>query len=185
MLKIALSGVQCTGKTTILNEMQKNDLYKDFLFYKECIRDLKKKGLKINEEGNDETQIQIMNMHQENLKKCTSLNRSTIFDRCALDGMCYTEYLYNHNQINQQTYEECKKIYNDNIILYDYIIYLKPEFELINDGVRSLNLDFRNEVSQIFERYIKDIKSIKDIPIIIELHGNIEERMNKIKEIIF
>ena len=62
---------------------------------------------------------------------------------------------------------------------YDYIFYLVPEFDIEDDGVRSTDIDFRNEIVELFEKYIKAI----DIPVI-KLTGTVEQRLNKIKETI-
>ena len=61
-MRIAFSGVQCTGKTTLLNELEKLNLNHDVVKF--VVRDLvKTKNIKVNQEGNEDTQIQIVNQH--------------------------------------------------------------------------------------------------------------------------
>ena len=57
---------------------------------------------------------------------------------------------------------------------YDYIFYLKPEFDIVDDGTRSTNVQFRDDIVELFDRYIKHIK----VPVI-NLTGTVEERLEK------
>jgi nicotinamide riboside kinase len=57
---------------------------------------------------------------------------------------------------------------------YDYIFYLKPEFDIVDDGTRSTNTQFRDDIVELFDRYIKHIK----VPIVY-LTGTVEERLEK------
>ncbi len=66
-MKIAFTGAQSTGKTTLLEALKANQSYKyDYEFVDEITRRMVKKGLKINEEGSDTTQLLIMNEHIKN-----------------------------------------------------------------------------------------------------------------------
>lgn len=172
-MKISFSGVQCTGKSTLINEMQKSGNFDNYSFMTECVRDLNKKGFKINENGNDDTQTAVMCMHLINLDK----SDNAIMDRCLLDGMSYAEWSYNHGKISEENYKFCKRVFETNIEYYDVIFYLVPEFEMVEDGVRSLNKEFRDEVKTIFDKYVE---LIKDKVKIVTLHGSVEERMNQI-----
>ena len=54
-MRIAFSGVQCTGKTTLLNELEKLNLNHDVVKF--VVRDLvKTKNIKVNKDGNEYTQ---------------------------------------------------------------------------------------------------------------------------------
>ena len=178
-MRIALSGVQCTGKTTILEEMKKCKEFEKFTFVKECIRDLQKKGILINEQGNDETQMAIMNVHIANLS-----NDNCVFDRCVLDCVSYAKYSLKHGKITEKTYNECVNCFNEFIDCYDYLVYLVPEFKMIDDGTRSTNEEFRNEVKCYFDEFIKDIEKNHDTKVI-RLHGTVKERMEQLMEGIF
>lgn len=178
-MKISFSGVQCTGKSTLIKEMQNSDKFNEYTFLTECIRDLNKKGFKINENGDDNTQTAVMCMHLINLDK----SKNTIMDRCLLDGMCYAEWSYNHGKISDENYKFCKRVFLSNIDSYDIIFYLVPEFEMVDDGVRSLNKEFRDEVKEIFDKYV-NILTVSNKVKIINLHGSVDERMKQINEVI-
>lgn len=172
-MKISFSGVQCTGKTTLINALSENESFKDFEIIKESIRKLHKQGVKINENGDDSTQLRVMLSHLINLKY-----DDAILDRCLLDGMVYTHWLYEKNKISKDTYDLCFDVFNQYIKNYDIIFYLVPEFDLISDGTRSMDINFRDETKKIFDMYVEYLltKQIK----IITLHGSVEDRLKTI-----
>ncbi len=173
---IALSGAQCTGKTTLLNALRSDEKFKsNFIFVDEIVRNLQKKGFKINEAGTDETQIAVMNEHVNN----TLSEGNTLVDRCALDCMAYTIWMWRHHKIKRETYNICYKNFIDNIMKYDIIFYLSPEFDIIPDGTRSTNDSFRDEVVEIFEQLIKEFSLT-----VVRLTGTVEERLFAMKKIL-
>ena len=174
-MKIAFTGAQSTGKTTLLKELKRDpELSLKYDFRDEITRRMQKKGLSINESGNDITQLLIMNSHIKN-----SLIDNVIMDRCALDGLVYTDWMYRKGKIQQWVIEYADNVFKMLIDRYDYIFYLVPEFDIEDDGVRSTDIDFRNEIVILFEQYIK----AWNIPVI-KLTGTVEQRLNKIKETI-
>ena len=174
-MKIAFTGAQSTGKTTLLKELKRDpDLSLKYDFRDEITRRMQKKGLSINEGGNDITQLLIMNSHIKN-----SLIDNVIMDRCALDGLVYTDWMSRKGKVQQWVLQYADNVFKMLIDRYDHIFYLVPEFDIEDDGVRSTDIDFRNEIVQLFEKYIKAI----DIPVI-KLTGTVEQRLNKIKETI-
>ena len=173
-MKIAFTGAQSTGKTTLLNKLKSNTNYYKFTFIDEITRRMTKHGLEINEGGDDMTQLLIMNSHLKNI-----LKGDVIMDRCALDGVVYTRYLYNKGQVSEWVMDYAEKVFQLIIDNYDYIFYLQPEFDIKDDGVRSTDIDFRNDIVKLFNNYILEC----EIPVI-QISGTAEERINKIKEII-
>ena len=173
---IALSGAQCTGKTTLLNALRADDKFKtQFTFVDEIVRTLQKTGFKINEAGTDETQLVVMQEHIKN----TQLDGNVLVDRCVLDCMAYTIWMWRHHKINRETYNKCFKMFLDNIMKYDIIFYLSPEFDIIPDGTRSTNNTFRDEVVSIFEQLIENFSLT-----VVRLTGTVEERLNAMKKIL-
>lgn len=174
-MKLAFTGAQSTGKTTLLKELKRDpELSLKYDFRDEITRRMQKKGLSINESGNDITQLLIMNSHIKN-----TLIDNVIMDRCALDGLVYTDWMYRKGKIQQWVIEYADNVFKMLIDRYDYIFYLVPEFDIEDDGVRSTDIDFRNEIVILFEQYIK----AWNIPVI-KLTGTVEQRLNKIKETI-
>ena len=174
-MKIAFTGAQSTGKTTLLNRLKHDPMFNlDFDFRDEITRRMQKKGLSINEGGSDITQLLIMNSHIKN-----SLIDNVIMDRCALDGLVYTDWMYDNKKVSHWVREYAENVFNLLIDRYDHIFYLVPEFSLEDDGIRSTNLKFRDDIVDLFDHYIKEYK----IPVT-KLTGTVEQRLNKIKETI-
>ncbi len=174
-MKIAFTGAQSTGKTTLLKELKRDPkLSLKYDFRDEITRRMQKKGLSINEGGSDITQLLIMNSHIKN-----SLIDNVIMDRCVLDGLVYTDWMHRKGKVQQWVIEYADNVFKMLIDRYDHIFYLTPEFDIEDDGVRSTDIDFRNEIVKLFEKYINAM----NIPVI-KLTGTVEQRLNKIKETI-
>ena len=174
---VSFTGAQSTGKTTLLNELKKWKEFEDYVFIDEITRNVSKLGMNINEKGDDATQTAIMNAHIENLKKGDNL----ILDRCSLDGVVYTHYLYSHGRVSKDTFEYARQVFVETCLKYDKIFYLKPEFDIVDDGVRSNSVQFRDEIASIFERYIAEFNLRKWN--VVEISGSVEERLKAIKKV--
>ncbi len=90
----SFTGAQCTGKTTLLNHLYKENGDYPFVFVPEVTRLVKREyNMPINESGGDLTQLLIMTEHIRNIfrDRADQLVRGIhlIFDRCALDGIVY------------------------------------------------------------------------------------------------
>jgi nicotinamide riboside kinase len=173
---VSFSGAQSSGKTTLLNRCKQSNLRNCF-FVDEVTRYVKRKsGESINEDGTDMTQLLIINTHIENsyLAKDPAYN-DIILDRCILDGVVYTEWLFENGSISDWVYEYSKNIFYKLIDELDIIFYTDPSIPLVDDGERSVNKQFRDQIIYKFEKYI--IKY--NIPVTV-LNGNVEERMNTI-----
>lgn len=171
-MKIAIAGAQSTGKSTLLHALKKE--YPNVKFIEEITRELKAQGYKINEDGNNDTQVQIMNLH----KKYSTIDGNVIYDRCALDGVVYTHYLYNQGNISEDVFQKSLDIFREIINKYDKICYLNPEFDIVDDGERSINKTFRDEIVTLFEQYI----GFYNINVVV-LTGSVEERVRQFKEV--
>ena len=88
--------------------------------------------------------------------------------------MAYTTWMFNKGQINQNAFNYVKEKYEDNVNRYDIIFYLRPEFKIVDDGFRSLDIKFRDEVLEIFEELVKNLKNVK------VLTGSVDERIKTI-----
>ena len=171
---ISFSGAQSTGKTTLLNKLKEDKNLSNYKFIDEITRNIQRKGYKINEMGDSETQKLIMDSHLEN-----SEFENAILDRCSLDGLCYTEYLYNKGNISEDVMNYTRDVFEKTIRKYDVIFYLKPEFEIVDDNIRSTNKEFQNEIVKLFDKNIEKYNVN-----VIQLTGSVEERLKTIYEYI-
>ena len=172
---ISFSGAQSTGKTTLLNHLQERNTH--IKFVPEVTRLVRRDyNLPINEDGNDVTQLMIIGEHLRNAYKIS--NESNILDRCSLDGLVYTYWLCQQHKVSMSVYSFAESIFNKTINKYDVIFYTSPEdVNLIDDGERSANSDFRDDIIKLFESYILE-SNIN----IVRLSGTVEERLQTIKK---
>jgi nicotinamide riboside kinase len=173
---ITFTGAQSSGKSTLLNKMKDDESFKDWHFEPEITRSLKEKyGLHINEYGTSFTQMVTINSHVDNYLR--NREKNCIFDRCALDAFVYTTYTcYTHNyddrlgQYAEYVFEQLKD-------KYDIIFYTDPSIPLVDDGVRSVDVNFRNRIISLFDFYMEHYQLTN----LVKLSGSVEERYNIIK----
>lgn len=176
----SFSGAQSTGKTTLLNKFH-NDYPNDFYFIPEVTRYVKKEyNLPINESGSDLTQQLICLEHLRNAYR--KYTKNAILDRCSLDGLVYTRWLYEKDQVERPTLLLAQDIFNKTISRYDVIMYTSPdEVPIVDDGERSIDVNFRNGIIDWFDHYITYIPTSK----IVKIKGTVEERVKQIKNILW
>tara|TARA_R110002012_G_scaffold103441_2_gene243371 strand:- start:1469 stop:2083 length:615 start_codon:yes stop_codon:yes gene_type:complete len=189
----SFTGAQSTGKTTLLKRLIEANKGVDnwnfpFEFVPEVTRLVRRQyEVSINEGGDDITQMLIMTEHIRNVYggKTDRLLRGIhqIYDRCALDGVVYSHYLLDKGKISRTTYEACELIYKKLRNKYDVIFYTSPkDVELVDDGERSVDVHFREDIIDLFNLYLYSInKDNKDKPRVILLEGTVEERLETIK----
>ena len=171
IMKIGITGAQSVGKTTLLNALRSEKLFKEYVICDEVTRRVKGYGLPINEEGTDITQRLIMNEHIVNV----FMYGNMLTDRTVLDGLVYSAYLYNKNQISANTLKYVREVFNKVWHSYDYVFYIEPEFEIVEDGVRSINKQFRDEIAELFEYVIE-----KENLSMLRVKGSVRNRVNTI-----
>ena len=177
---ISFSGPQSSGKSTLLHAMQEKYGRYGWEFVPEVTRYVKRNyNLPINEDGTDLTQMAIMCEHMRNA--FLNFEKVRVLDRCSLDGLVYTCWLCDKGQkkLAVGTYSFALAVYRETISKYDIIFYPDPEdVEIIDDGERSTNVKFRNEIAELFEQSIAKLDNVYKIK------GTVEERMNQIDKIL-
>ena len=182
----SFTGAQCTGKTTLLKHLYKENGDYPFVFIPEVTRLIRREyNMPINESGDDLTQMLIMTEHVRNIfrDRADHIVRGIhqILDRCALDGIVYSHYLLDKGKINRATYDACELIYKKLINKYDVIFYTSHEdVELVDDGERSVDKIFREDIIGLFDMYMQ-YNIIEDGPRIVHLEGSVKERLKTIK----
>ena len=111
------------------------------------------------------------------------LHDKMICDRSALDGIVYSEYLFGGQKITWYAWNYADEIYKKLASKYDLIFYIPPEFEIEDDGVRSVDIKFRDEIVTLFERKIGLLKEegIEVIYVSGSVRERVEQVLNKIE----
>ena len=168
--RIALVGASSTGKTTVY-ELLKNKLPK-YEFVNESTRTIGSYGFPINEKGTSETQLAISNFHLEALLKPYNL----ILDRCYLDLVVYSHFMEN---IDLKVLKYIEDTWNRVKSEYTHYIYFPIEFESVDDGVRSINEDWRKKIDSSFQDFLEGIRKPY-----LTVTGSPMQRVNQILEYI-
>lgn len=168
---ISFTGAQSTGKSTLFNRMKSDDRFRKFNYVPEITRKLKDSyNLKINENGDDLTQLAILNAHLDNFLKFRTTN--TIMDRCILDGLVYTTYLYYTKKVSSEVVSYAEFLTKKIIDGVDVIFYTEADIPLKDDGVRSNNNEFRDTIIKLFEEAIKFYNLN-----VVRLEGSVDNRL--------
>ena len=174
-MKISFTGTGCSGKSTLLKKCK--EYYGNrFEYVTEVTRPIARKGLPINEDGNDDTQRAIIDAHIENNKL-----DNVIMDRCIVDGYVYTAWLFEKQKVSTAVYEYAWDTFHDIIDDLDIIFYCCP-LEMEDDGERSVNENFQKDIANNMtlllyqEPWYQPYKGK-----LVTLEGDIEKRFNDIK----
>jgi hypothetical protein len=151
MKRVALVGASSVGKTTV-TELLKNEL-PEFDFISESTRTVARYGFPINEAGTSETQLAISSFHLEALLKPKDL----ILDRCYLDLVVYSNYMDNiSDSASNYILDTWTRVYSQ----YTHFIYFPIEFKSVDDGVRSVNEEWRTKIDNQFRNNLEAIKTL-------------------------
>ena len=116
---------------------------------------------------------EILEMNRKNPEKIYLLDRS-VFDFLAYNR-AFEKRGYITKDLREKIEESCDSIKK----LYDVVFYLPIEFQIVPDGVRSLDETLRSEVDQEILRQI-----MWDKVRAVTLHGSVKERVHTVEDII-
>jgi predicted ATPase len=172
---VSLSGTQSVGKTTIVNIVKQMS---DFIIIDEIVRSIKKEfGVNINENGNIDTQLLVLNTHIFNLLK--HKNDLMITDRSLLDAVAYTIYLHHKCEVPIWVKNYALDLFRTYIRYYNHIFYIPAEFAIVTDNERSISETFRTDVDKIFMDLLGTIEKENYGNNIVILTGSVFNRVNK------
>jgi len=176
--KAAICGAHSQGKTTLVKALKDDHFLDDqhFSFRTNLTRGLKELNVPINEGGTSLTQYLVMARHLE----YALTPGNWILDRGALDGIAYTSYFYEKEQVSKEVYQAALVIYESLLKTYDRIFYVVPELELKDDGERSTNKEFFDGVVKQFDFYIKHHSMPTDK--LVYVMGSVEDRVKIITD---
>jgi len=191
----SFTGVQNSGKSTLLKALQekvKTGIYSKFKwnFVPEITRKIAvEQGADINTKGaNDEFQKLIMEEHIQNIKNAQEdPDTIHVLDRCIIDGALFTKYFYQAGKCSQRLAEWAWHEMDKNIVEYKNIFFCDYDIPLEDDGVRE-NGEFREGMIKIYNDFLAehywDTNRTPATDIIIAIYGTVEERMNRIEDIL-
>jgi len=169
MKRIALVGASSVGKTTVYELLK--DRLPEFNFINESTRTVGKYGFPINEDGTSETQLAISSFHLEALLS----KQDVILDRCYLDLLVYSGNMEN---LSSSAYTYILDTWLRVLDQYTHFIYFPIEFASVDDGVRSVNEEWRTKIDAEFKHHLVAIKNLgKDY---LTVSGSPKQRVEQI-----
>jgi len=147
--RIALVGASSTGKTTVY-ELLKNKLPK-YEFINESTRTVGSYGFPINEAGTSETQLAISSFHLEALLRPGNV----VLDRCYMDLLVYSNFM---DKISKEAHNYIEDTWNRVKNEYTHYIYFPIEFKSVDDGVRSVNEEWRKKIDKEFQLLLEGVR---------------------------
>lgn len=163
-MKIAISGSQNTGKTTLLNLLKQEG---GVVFLTEIVRQLVTEGILINKNADHRSQCLILEQHYRNCLKYDSF----VTDRGAIDAFVYATQNFLDRKFSFQEHKEHETLFLSSLPYYDYHFYLPPLGFIEDDGVRSNDQAYQKDIDRIFKTVYKRY----NIPFF-ELKGNPSEK---------
>lgn len=170
ILTYAITGAHGTGKSTLLNALR------NIPGYEFSVSVTRSSGATLNQEGDDDGQIKILNSIIEYELNNHVYKKDYILDRSFIDFYAYTIYLRRNLRVSDETLKRVEEEFDKRKTNYTMVFYLPIEFDIEQDGVRSNDIDFQKEIDEII-KYILLEKEINFIPII----GDVQQRVDEIK----
>ena len=175
-MKIGLCGTMSVGKTTLVNALKELPEFTNYNFATERSKYLRDLGIPLNTDSTLKGQFIFL------AERCAELmNENVITDRTVIDVMAFTKAAKSIDYYEAEAF--CDAAYKL-IDEYDYIFYISPKgVEMEDNGVRETDLKYRETIDNIIQLIL--YRSNHRIKHFAEISGTNEERIAKIKEIIF
>lgn len=181
-MRIALIGAHNTGKSTLIENFIKQwPMYKrPETTYRDIIKD---KNLKLNKQGDKESQKAILNALVDELQlAAASDHKYYIFDRCTVDNIAYTlwHYAKDTSGFTREFVIDCQSIATLALKFVDVIFYLpiRKEIRITPREGRETDEIFREEINNIFDALVESYEKgtgaffpKEDCPAVIRLEG--------------
>jgi GTPase SAR1 family protein len=189
-MKIAVCGTSCVGKSTYIDDFCNN--WKNYKKPEKSYRNLiKEKNLPHSSNGTEESQMAILNSLVDQAIEF-SKKENIIFDRCVLDNMAYTSWLFLKDKVSEKFLNETRILVRETLKLYDIIFFVPLTkvslVKLTESELRENDPVYREEVDNIFKTFVASyhksegkIFPSEDCPAVIEIFGSPEERIQMTK----
>jgi len=171
-----LTGTHSTGKSTLLVKLK--ELYPNFHFNDSSTREVTSKEERRLDVISDDSQNRLYKAIEVKEMELLQVSKiiPTFMDRSFVDFTAYTLAFNKQGKISDtfaaMIQYECEKRLSRK--QYDLIFYLPIEFDIVDDGIRSVDKDLQ----QLVDTEIKGL--LKNQLNVVTLSGNIEERLKQV-----
>ena len=176
---VALSGAHGTGKSTLVEELSKDPRCI-------CIDSVTRTNTTQAErridgvEDLDQTQLSILKAIGEKVREIRELKRTLpddkiiVLDRSYVDFYAYCKNFLVKNLIRHKTFEFVELKFYDLTRYIDCFFYLPIQFNIVDDGVRSLDTDLQQGVDRVIREQLFKVGRT------VELTGTVKDRLGRI-----
>jgi hypothetical protein len=186
--KIGITGTQCIGKTTLIEDMllQWPQLSRPEKTYRDII---KEKKLPVNKEGTKASQQEILNFLVDEAMANYG-KKKMIFDRTPIDNLVYSLWLFDKGlgDIDEEFIDKTVIQVKQAVKSYSVIFYIplcrENDVLLQSKEYRDIDPIYRGEIAVLFDSIFEAWKSGRsrffdndDTPPIIPVYGNPLERI--------
>ncbi len=175
-MRIGFCGSVSVGKTTLVKALQQLPEFEGYTFSTERSKYLRDLGIPLNTDSTIKGQMVFLAERASEL-----FQDNIITDRTIIDVMAFTKLA---KSIPYYIADEYNTLASRLIREYDYIFYISPKgVEIEDNGVRTIDPEYRMKIDKEIQIIISQNHSkIKKYH---ELSGSTEERIEKIKQVLF
>ncbi len=168
-MKIALTGSHCTGKTTILDNIEYPNKIQE-IARRELIQDVKPHNMTPKE------RIIFQCEYWELQKKTEDSKKDFLSDRSLVDILAYDFDIFKSIEV----YAMLPKL----VGRYDILLYIPIEFPLKADSIRNPDVSYQIIIDNRIKDLLERLQQLDQRLIVDTLNGTVEQRTNKLKDLI-
>ena len=173
-MKIGLCGTMSVGKTTLVNALKKESIFKDYTFRTERSKYLSSLGIPLNTDSTFKGQLVFAAERSAEL-----MQEKIITDRTIIDVMAFCAL---SEAMNIEEKNSLKNTLKYLIKEYDVIFYIDDlSIPIEDNGIRETNERYRVYIDDKIKEIISEYK---DKCIIMNISGTTEDRVNRIKSVL-
>jgi predicted ATPase len=160
-MRIIITGAHGTGKTTLVTAIKATPAFYHYGIVPSARQKLLDLGIPHSELGSELTQRVYM-------EHCLSYkdHYNVICDRCVVDVLAYTHYLFTQNKVSNDFalgQEKIVRDYFDHQVHTDKIFFLEPEFDILEQehpdgGVRTIDKEYQQAISDNIENILDTLE---------------------------
>ena len=173
-MKIGLCGTMSVGKTTLVNALKNEAIFKDYTFRTERSKYLSSLGIPLNTDSTFKGQLVFTAERSAELKQ-----KNIITDRTIIDVMAFCAL---SEAMNIEEKNSLKNTLKYLIKEYDVIFYIDDlSIPIEDNGIRETNERYRVYIDDKIKEIISEYK---DKCIIMDISGTTKDRVNRIKSVL-
>ena len=173
-MKIGLCGTMSVGKTTLVNALKKEAIFKDYTFRTERSKYLSSLGIPLNTDSTFKGQLVFAAERSAEL-----MQEKIITDRTIIDVMAFCAL---SEAMNAEEKNSLKNTLKYLIKEYDVIFYIDDlSIPIEDNGIRETNERYRVYIDDKIKEIISEYN---DQCIIMNISGTTEDRVNRIKSVL-